>query len=249
MIFAIFAAGCGRKEAPVKKEEPKAESADASAKDEVKHKVLSFDLEGLTDKGAKKWDVKGQSAEAISENEVKLDSIVARAFGEEAEATITADKGIYDKTKNNVKLEQNVKATIENTRAFAADLVEDVNNKSGSLKSKEGTPGKKTRTVIVCDGEALFDYENNKAYFNKNVKVNSDDGDIDADKITVNIDPTTKKVKEIVAEGNVNIKRGENITYSDKAVYVESEKKIVLTGQPKLVIYREGGAEENIFGK
>ena len=106
-IFAIalFMAGFG-----------KAEAAEANQSDAVKHKLMSFDLEGLADSGKKKWDVKGQSAEAISEHEVKLDSIVASAYGQDAQATITADKGVYDKTKNNVRLEQNVRATIESSR-------------------------------------------------------------------------------------------------------------------------------------
>ena len=93
----------------------------------------------------------------------------------------------------------------------------------------------------------LFDYENNQAYFNKNVKVVSEDGEIDADKITVNLDPSTKRVKEIIAEGSVCIKRGENITYSEKATYIEADKKIVLTGRPKLVIYQEGDTGGNFM--
>ena len=57
-----------------------------------------------------------------------------------------------------------------------------------------------------------------------------------------------KSVKTIVAEGNVKIQRGENTTYSDKATYIEADKKIILTGAPKLVIYQEGNAPANILG-
>ena len=118
--------------------------------------------------------------------------------------------------------------------------------------SKEKKPvrdkSKKAKTLIVCDGEVQFDYEKNQAYFNKNVKVTNDEGNIDADKITINLDPSTKRIGEIVCEGNVKITRGENITYSDKATYIESDKKILLTGRPKLVIYQEGSLEDNIFG-
>ena len=55
--------------------------------------------------------------------------------------------------------------------------------------------------VITCDGDVEFNYVKNLAYFKDNVKVRSDDGDIDADKITVNLNPTTKKVNDIIAEG------------------------------------------------
>jgi len=47
-------------------------------------------------------------------------------------------------------------------------------------------------------------------------------------------------VKDIVAEGNVKIKRGDNMTYSEKAVYDAVSKKVSLAGRPKLVIYQEG---------
>lgn len=250
-LIIIFVISHARKEAgrPVEEALKKA-PVDASTKgDAVKHRVLSFNLEGLSDKGAKKWDVNGKAAEAVSENEIRLDSIVAKAYGEEAQATITADTGIYNKVKNNVLLEKNVKATIESTQEFTKDFV----SVSGETASKTGGQDparqKKTRTVITCDGEVLFDYERNQAYFNKNVKVVNDDVNIEADKITVNLDMTTKKIRDILAEGNVKIARGDNITYSDRAIYIDSEKKVVLTGQPKLVIYRDDALEGDLFKK
>jgi lipopolysaccharide assembly outer membrane protein LptD (OstA) len=45
------------------------------------------------------------------------------------------------------------------------------------------------------------------------------------------------KIEKIVATGNVKIMQGENISYSDEAVYDAMAKKIILSGKPKLVIY------------
>ena len=223
-----------------------AAAAQESEKEDVRQKVMAFNLEGLSDSGQKKWDVTGKSAESVSKTQMKLNDIVAKAYGNDSEATITARDGMYDKSKNNVTLENDVKATIVSTKGFAGDMMAGT-----TADAKSGPPreGKKTKTTITCDGEVEFNYENNQAYFSKNVKVSGDDGDIDADKITVNLDPSTRRVKEIVAEGNVKIKQGENMTYSDKAVYVESERKILLTGKPKLVIYQEGGLSGNLFGE
>lgn len=227
-------------------------SGNAATEDPAKHKIMAFDLEGLSDSGAKKWGVTGKSAEAVSENKVKLNDIVAKAYGNEAEATITAKDGVYNKTKNNVVLENDVVATIESNKSFADDFV-GIQDGAADKAAKDPVPGsenqKKTKTVITCDGEVEFNYENNQAYFSKNVKVKSEDGDIDADKITVNLDPDTRQVKEIVAEGNVKIMQGENITYSDKATYIESQRKILLTGRPKLVIYQEGGITDGLLGE
>ena len=121
--------------------------------------------------------------------------------------------------------------------------------RGSAAKSKDAPKGKKTKTVITCDGEVQFDYEKNQAHFLKNVHVVSEDGIIDADKITVYIDGDTRQLKEIVAEGNVKITRDENVTYSDTATYSEKDKKIILTGRPRLVIYQEGdGLGGDIFG-
>lgn len=223
------------------------EAAKVAVEDPVQHKVLSFNLEGVTEKGQKKWDVTGESAEAITKDKIKLDNIVARAYGDEAEATITADKGIYNRLQNNVCLEQNVKATIVNSSDVTGDITI-FGQETSDGKTGQGKP-KKTKTTITCDGEVQFDYEKNQAYFSKNVRVVNEEGSIEADKITIYIDTSTKKLKEIVADGNVRITRGANTTYSEKAVYIDAEKKILLTGSPRLVIYQEWSLEDNILGK
>ncbi len=258
ILISLTLTGCGRKEAarPEKAQgpEPAAETTTPTAKrttDPVQHKIMSFSLEGLTDKGAKNWAVKGDSAESISETQVKLNNIEAKSYGQESLAVITADNGIYDKGKNNVRLNKNVRATIENTESGNRELFDFPGTvKDPSKTKKKGdAAAKKTKTVITCDADVLFDYQNNHVYFNKNVKVISDDGTIDADRITVNMDPATRKIVEIIAEGNVKMVRGENVTYSDKATYVEREKTVALTGQPKLVVYQEGGLGGSLFGE
>jgi len=243
----------GMDQVPGKEENKTQKSAEPGSPDLVNQKILAFNLEGLTDKGEKKWDVSGESAESVTENRIKLNNVTARSYGEGTEATIKGDVGIYDKTNNDVMLEKNVRATIENTQGFSDEIIGGPLNVAAKTAQTAGQQTDsaantaKKKTVITCDGEAHFDYKDNQAYFDKNVKVVSDDGNIDADRITVYLDVTTKKVKEIVAEGNVRIMRGENITYSDKATYVEAEKKIVLTGQPKLVIVQEGEVKDDLM--
>lgn len=256
---SIFASGCGRKESDIQGGAISAggspgKSASAmqqqpmqqekfKASDGVKHKVSTFDLEGLADNGSKKWDVKGQSAETVDENQVKLKKITATSYGKDAQATITADKGLYDRSKNNVRLEQNVKAVIENTPGAAANFI---------MMPEKNTPGadksKKTTTTINCDGEVEFNYDKNEGYFNKNVRVVNDDGTIDSDRIKIYLDSGTKQISKIVAEGNVRIHRGDNISYSDKATYFAADKKIVLAGKPRIVIVQDNGSQENFLG-
>jgi lipopolysaccharide transport protein LptA len=237
-MAALIVTGCGRKEPPKTEGRDVAAKKATDAKDDgVEHKVLSFNLEGLTDKGEKKWEVIGRTARSISENEIRLGSIVAKTYGDQ-EAVITADQGVYDKSRNNVKLEKNVKAVIENAGSVMRDQmgfpVE------APEKTAPGTRAKKKRILITCDGDVEFHYAESLVYFKKNVKVRSEDGDIDADKITVNLNKSTKKIDDIVAEGHVKITQKENTATGDKAKYSEDDKKIVLSGNTKIEMVQEG---------
>ncbi len=249
LMMTLIVTGCGRKEPP--KVDPvtsvgseKQDGAKKGQSDGVEHKVLSFNLEGMTEKGEKKWEVIGRTAKSISENEVRLGNIVAKTYGAE-EAVITADQGIYDKSKNNVRLQKNVVATIENAGSTLKEQMgfspfpED-SAKNDATKDAASKPKEKKKMVITCDGEVEFDYAKNLAYFKDNVKVRSSDGDIDADKITVNLDPGTKKINDIVAQGHVKITQHDNVAYGDNAKYNETDKKVSISGNPKIVIAQEG---------
>jgi lipopolysaccharide transport protein LptA len=245
LAAAVVTCGCGRKEPPKPEEQakPQGEQLAGKDKDGVEHKVLSFNLEGLTDKGDKKWEVIGRTARSISENEIRLGNIIARTYGDQ-EAVITADEGVYDKSKNNVRLEKNVKATIENAGSVVKDQM-GFPIESPSAQKDADKPKEKKKITITCDGDVEFNYAKNLAYFRQNVKVRSDDGDIDADKITVNLDPATKKINDIVAEGHVKITQKENVATGDKAKYSESEKKVVLSGNTKIEMTQEGDVLKN----
>ncbi len=127
-------------------------------------------------------------------------------------------------------------------------------------KSKE--PSDKKKTVITCDGPLQIDYDKNIATFNNNVKVDTQDALIQSDIMDVyfgkagagkdtsgskkaDSDVSSalggsamgSKIDKIVARGNVKITRGENVSYSDEAIYSALDKKIILSGKPKLIIY------------
>jgi LPS export ABC transporter protein LptC len=111
----------------------------------------------------------------------------------------------------------------------------------------------KEKIVITCDGPLEIDYEKNIASFNNNVKVDRSDSVIYSDKMDVYFissdrgsqaaseekspDFMGSKIDKIIARGNVKVVRGENISYSEEATYTASDKKIVLSGKPRLIIY------------
>jgi LPS export ABC transporter protein LptC len=111
---------------------------------------------------------------------------------------------------------------------------------------------KKEKIVITCDGPLDVDYEKNIAIFNNNVKVEKPDMTIYSDKMEVYFTPKqqsgnapaqgpaaiSSSVNKILALGNVRIIRGENISYSQEAIYTALDKKISLTGKPQIIIYQ-----------
>jgi lipopolysaccharide export system protein LptA len=48
----------------------------------------------------------------------------------------------------------------------------------------------------------------------------------------------SSSIDKIIAQGNVRIVRGENISYSQEAIYTAADKKITLTGKPQIIIYQ-----------
>ena len=110
---------------------------------------------------------------------------------------------------------------------------------------------KKEKIMITCDGPLEVDYEKNIAIFNNNVKVEKSDLTIYSDKMEVYFVPKqggaknnqdsavmSSSIDKIVSSGNVRIVRGENISYSQEAVYTAADKKIILTGRPQIVVYQ-----------
>lgn len=129
---------------------------------------------------------------------------------------------------------------------------------------KEGSMSVKEKMVITCDGPLEIDYAKNIAVFNKNVKVLRPDSTIYSDRMDVFFNMSDKKKEEgavekkepaaaqptlfmgskidkIIARGNVKVLRGDNISYSDEAIYSALDSRLVLTGKPRLILYSTEG--------
>ena len=51
------------------------------------------------------------------------------------------------------------------------------------------------------------------------------------------LDPGTKNIVKVIAEGDVRVVRGEDSTYSEKAIYTTEDQKIILVGKPRIYIH------------
>ncbi len=170
------------------------------------------------------WDRKNQLVTSPDIVNIQRENMITVALGAKGEPGL-----------KNIVLEKDVKVNI---------------NPVNSEQEKE-------KIIITCDGPLEIDYEKNIAAFNNNVKVERTDSTIYSDKMDVYFLKANKddkeakdagqakegpelmgtKIEKIIARGNVKIVRGENTSYSEEAIYTASDKKITLTGRPKLIIY------------
>ncbi|MFH0772524.1 MAG: LPS export ABC transporter periplasmic protein LptC [Candidatus Omnitrophota bacterium] len=262
IVLGAFFLGCGEKPKEASKEG--VEDLLLSAE----NKVMSFSLAGYENNGKKKWEVEGKSADIMPEL-VNLTDVVAKAYGEEINVTLVADKGVFNRVSNDVHLESDVKLISTDGTEMTTETLDWKNSEGKIYTDKpvkvtredvetlstgaEGSPNlkqiefkrdvkittAKPKTVITCEGPMEFDYGKNYAEFNNKVKVEDERGQIHCDKATAYYDPKSHQVTKIVASGNVKIVRGGSWTLSDEAVYLAQEEKIILTGSPKITIYPE----------
>lgn len=238
-------------------------------------KILSFDMTGCTKDGQRKWAIKGESADIISET-VKLNNIEADTYDNDRTVKLEADNGTYDKESGAVKLEENVVVTTSDGIKLTADWFE-WDSKTNTVRSdskvevtKDGlyacgmgalaSAGSKEveliRDVLVKQGDIMItsngplhiDYSSRKASFTDKVRVQDPRGELIADRLDIFFNIDTKEMERIVAEGAVELKRGPNLAKGQKITYTPKDGKAVLTGNPEIYIYSEKDVQDAFIG-
>ncbi|MBD3425784.1 MAG: LPS export ABC transporter periplasmic protein LptC [Candidatus Omnitrophica bacterium] len=230
----------------------------------LEQKVYSFAIDGRSPKGVKQWHLEGNSAE-IKGEDIHLNDLKAVAYGDDATVNLTSDKGIYNKEKGEVELIGDVDVVSDagftlntdrarwsqTTKEIYTDAQVHITGKGVTAKGVGGRANSDEKWAILkeqvvvtmepetrvdCDGPLEVSYKDNTAIFYNNVSVRDKDGKMYSDKLTVNIDPETQKLSQVVAEGNVKVKRGKSYTISEKAIYTDSTKHAQLLGRPRVII-------------
>jgi len=277
LCFVLSFTGCSEK----------IDESEISDAPELEQKIVSFNLTNYTEKGGKKWELKGETANIMSEV-IYLTTISADTY-DEPSINLTSDDGTYNKKTRVVFLTNNVIVTTSdgltlNTDSMEWDGATDVIFTPDIVKIKRSDVvatglgakafpqmkkvrleedvvvqlmrdamggaalddleenldnEKKHKATITCDGPLEIDYENNIAIFNNNVKVDDQRGQIYSNIMQAYLDPVSKSIFKVVAEGDVRVVREEDSTFSERAVYTTADQKIVLLGKPKIFIHAD----------
>lgn len=141
-------------------------------------------------------------------------------------------------------LKVNGRGAVCDMEGETAELKENV---TATMKSPvtgiQGEVKPESWTVITCDGPLELNYKKNRAIFHNNVKVEDVQGNILADRIDVYFNPVTRRVKCVVARGNVKIVNEQSVTYSEKAIYLVEQGRVILPNRPRLVIESDSNTE------
>lgn len=145
-----------------------ASTQEEGEKKAMQHQLYSFSFSKYTPEGNKEIEIEGDSANLLADT-VHLQNVVAKAYAEEVPVTITADTGDYNKSKNKVRLQENVVATTaDGTRLLTEEL--DIYPAEHVLESH--IPVKVKKDNINIDGVgARGDSQLKKVKFKKNVTV------------------------------------------------------------------------------
>ena len=110
-------------------------------------------------------------------------------------------------------------------------------------EGKKGASGfelnKKDPIYITADWMEVDQTKNTIIYKGRVVTVQTD-MTMRSEILTAYIDPETKKMKQIIAEGKVNATQGNRVATGEKAVFDDTAKTVTLTGSP---VMRQGNSQ------
>ncbi|MBL8013787.1 MAG: LPS export ABC transporter periplasmic protein LptC, partial [Candidatus Omnitrophica bacterium] len=173
-------------------------------------------------------------------------------------AQVTTDTLNWNRNKNVVSTEDAVEITDDALKITGKGMTAQPDLKTASIHENvkadvtaNPKQGASQNISITSDGPMEMDQLKQVVIFNENVVATEilTGRQLKADKMEVYFDQQAKGIKKLVCIGNVSVKQGENISYSDRLTYDAVTQKMTLTGKPKLVfdLNSEGGSGKNIF--
>ncbi len=238
-------------------------------------KILSFDMTGYTKDGKRKWDIRGQSADIISDI-VILNDLRANSYNDDRTVNLKAERGKYDKKKNTVKLENDVVITtsdgvnltadwfqwesetdlittesyveVEKDNLFASGYGAEASTRDKEVHLARDIVVKQDDVTIICEGPLTIDYEGNKASFYERVKVTEPRGELLADRLDIFFNKESRQIESVVAERNVELRHGDNFAKGQKIIYTLASGEVILTGNPEIIIYSEEDVKNALAG-
>jgi len=230
----------------------------------LEQNITSFSIEGRSPKGARQWNLNGDSAQIVGDD-IYLENLKAVAYNDESVINLSSNSGVYRRGTGEVQLIGNVRVFSgedfelvtetarwsQGEKEIFTDAVVNISREGMSAVGNGGRANSEEKwarlnsdvrvfiapdTKVRSDGPLEVRYEENVAVFMDNVIVEDKEGRLFADKLTIEFDSETKRLAKVTAEGNVKVKKGNTYTLSEKAIYTDGTKSAQLLGRPRIII-------------
>jgi lipopolysaccharide export system protein LptA len=205
-------------------------------KSSADQKLQKFSLTGFDDKGGTFWNLEGDVAKIDIGQTVYLDENVTLKIGDGT--TIRTDRVQWSQESGKLVTEAAVTVDHENAKVKGLGAVGRLNDHFIQLNRQIEMELNRT-THLTCDGPLKIFYEEDKMIFYRNVKVTDERGTLTARRMDVLFDPEAKKVRQIIAIGDVVIRRGTDTTRSHRAIYTPATGSVRLEGSPQITLHKE----------
>ena len=205
----------------------------------INQELQKFKLTGFDDKGHSDWDLEGDSAKIDPGQTVFLDQNVTLKMRDDT--IIKTDHVQW--SQDGGTLRTNALVTVDHQTVKVKGRGAYGRPNEGFIQLNHDIDMiMNDSTRLVCQGPMKIFYNQNKMFFYRKVTVTDQRGTLSANRMDVLFDSTKKKVKEIIAIGNVVIERAGDTTHSQRAIYSMDTGSIRLEGNPEITLHKGGGA-------
>lgn len=122
--------------------------------------------------------------------------------------------------------------------AQAADVGE--NRKESGKSGGPSFSVDKKAPIFITSNQLEVDRKKNTIVYKGRVVTVQGEMTINSEALTAYYDPEMKQLREVVAEGKVNVTQGNRVATGGKAVFNQKEQTLVLTGDP---VVRQGNSQ------
>lgn len=165
----------------------------------------------------------------------------------EGGARMTTDSLDWNRNEDLVKTKDDVRITDKDMTMTGTGMEAHPAMKTAQIDqdvtvTMDTKPGSEVTSTITITSDGPMEIDQNKSYavFEDNVVAVQADQTLKADRMEIYFDEAKKGIKNMICTGHVVIVRGDNRSFADKAVYNGEEKRLTLSGRPKLILVTEG---------
>ena len=201
----------------------------------LNQKLQKFNLKGFDEKGKLFWHLEGDTAKIEPGQVVYLDENVTFRF--EGNTIVRTDHVQWSPQTSTLTTKEPVYVIHENAEMQGIGAIGKPKENFVQI-NRDIQMVINEKTKLTCDGPLKLYSKENKCIFYRKVKIVDERGTLESSRMDVIFDPETKKVTQVLARGNVVIRRGEDVTRSDRATYTVATGAVRLEGNPDLTFHK-----------